>query len=235
MALLPTSLFPNRRASIAFVHDVVMAALSFGLSMGLRVGFVFDPYHAQVLVPGTLLFTLTAALVFLTMRLYRGIWRYASMNDMVQLSKAVTLLVVLFGLEMFVFFRLEGVPRSMPFINWFVLLALLGGPRFIYRLIKDRRFDWQLHANNSAMVPVLLVGAGDEAEMFIRATARAEDASYRPVGIIAESGDRVGRHLRGVPVLGTIDDIEAVVNKLSAAQRPQRLVQIGRASCRERV
>lgn len=116
---------------IAFTHDVIMAALSFGLSLGLRVGFAFDPFHAQVLVPGTILFTITATLVFLTMRLYRGIWRYASMNDLVQLAKAVTVLMIVFGLEMFVIFRLEGVPRSMPFINWFVLLALLGGPRFV--------------------------------------------------------------------------------------------------------
>ncbi|MCR4376784.1 MAG: polysaccharide biosynthesis protein [Rhodospirillales bacterium] len=222
--LSPKSLLPNPRAMIAFGHDVVMAALSFGLSLGLRTGFEFDALHGQVLLPGTVIFTLTAAVVFLAMRLYRGIWRYASMNDLVQLAKAVTILMALFALEMFLFFRLEGVPRSMPFINWFVLLAMLGGPRFVYRLIRDRRFDWQLHENNSKRIPVLLVGAGDAAELFIRSAKRSENANYRPVGIVAESANRVGRQLHGVTVLGTIDELETVVKGLSRANHPRRLV-----------
>ena len=224
MALFPKSLLPKPRATIAFGHDVFMAALSFGLSLGLRVGFDFQPFHYQVLITGTLSFTLTAAVVFLAMRLYRGIWRYASMDDLVQLAKAVTVLVLLFSLEMFLIFRLEGVPRSMPFINWFVLLALLGGPRFIYRLIKDRRFDWALQSSTAARVPVLLVGAGDAAEQFIRAAARTQDSSYRAIGIISETAHRVGRQLRGVPVLGTLNDIEAVVKGLHGRNRPRRLV-----------
>ena len=209
---------------VAFAHDVFMAALSFGLSMGLRLGFDFDPFHAQVLWPGAILFTATAALVFLGLRLYRGIWRYASMNDLVQLARAVTILILVFALEMFLVFRLEGMPRSVPLINWFVLLALLGGPRFVYRLIKDRRFDWTMHASGQTQVPVLLVGAGDEAELFIRASARAEDTSYRPVGLVAESSGRVGRQLHGVTVLGTLEEIETVVSGFSGADRPQRLV-----------
>jgi len=218
------NLLPNPRAMIAFAHDVFMAAVSFGLSIGLRVGFDFDAFHAQVLLPGTALFTATAAIVFLSLRLYRGIWRYASMNDLVQLARAVTVLMLIFGLEMFLVFRLEGLPRSAPFINWFVLLALLGGPRFIYRLVKDRRFDWTLHSDQHAKVPVLLVGAGDAAELFIRATLRAADSSYRPVGIVAEHSSRVGRQLHGVPVLGTVDVIETVVSNLAGGDRPQRLV-----------
>jgi O-antigen biosynthesis protein WbqV len=218
------SLLPNSRAMIAFAHDVIMAAASFVLSLGLRVGFEFDAYHAQVLLPGTLIFTLTAAVVFLAMRLYRGIWRYASMNDLVQLAKAVTILLALFAVEMFLFFRLEGVPRSMPFINWLVLLAMLGGPRFVYRLIRDRRFDWHLHETHSSRVPVLLVGAGDAAELFIRAAARGEGTSYRAVGIVSDNASRVGRQLHGITVLGTVDEIETVVQDLSGANRPQRLV-----------
>lgn len=224
MAFLPRSLLPNPRATIAFSHDVMMAALSFGISMILRVGDLSEPLHAQVLVPGTLMFAATAAVVFLAMRLYRGIWRYASMNDLVSLAKAVTVLLLIFSLEMFFFFRLEGVPRSVPIINWFVLLAMLGGPRFVYRLIKDRRFDWQLDADGTSKIPVLLVGAGDEAELFIRAATRSPSNTYRPVGMVSESAGRVGRHMHGVEVLGTVGDIETVVADLNGENRPQRLV-----------
>jgi len=224
MALLPKNLLPNPRAAIAFAHDVIMAAVSFGVSMSLRLGFNIDPFHSQVLGPGTVIFTTTAAAVFLGFRLYRGIWRYASMNDLVALAKAVTVLILIFALEIFILFRLQGVPRSVPFINWFVLLALLGGPRFLYRLFKDRHFDWHLNHSDDVRVPVLLVGAGDEAGLFIRATKHSGPARYRPVGIISESRGRVGRLLHGVSVLGTVSEIEDVVNRLDGPDRPHRLV-----------
>lgn len=224
MAFLPRKLLPNPRAIVAFSHDVVMAALSFSVSMVLRLGDALEPFHSQVLLPGTLMFTATAAVVFLAMRLYRGIWRYASMNDLLALAKAVTVLILIFSLEMFIFFRLEGVPRSVPLINWFVLLAMLGGPRFLYRMLKDRHFDWHMQLDETPKIPVLLVGAGDEAELFIRAATRSPSSQYHPVGIVSESQGRVGRHMHGVNVLGTVDDIDAVVNQLNGGGRPQRLV-----------
>jgi len=220
MALLPKYLLPNPRAAIAFTHDVIMVALSFGVSLGLRLGFSLDPFHSQALLPGAVLFTLIAMVVFLGMRLYRGIWRYASMNDLVALAKAVTILVLVFALFALVLWRIEGLPRSVPFINWFVLMAMLGGPRFAYRLYRDRDRD----TSKASKVPVLLVGAGDEAELFIRATLRSQTATYRPIGIVAENRSRVGRALHGVEVLGTLGEIEIIVANLKGKDRPQRLV-----------
>ncbi|PHS78515.1 MAG: nucleotide sugar dehydratase, partial [Rhodospirillaceae bacterium] len=220
MPLLPSSLLPSPRAMVAFAHDVFMVAVSFGVSLGLRLGFNIDPFHSQALIPGTLLFTLIAIVVFLSLRLYRGIWRYASMNDLVALSKAVTILVVVFAVIGVGLWRIEGLPRSVPLINWFVLMALLGGPRFAYRLMKDRN----AHNLDNGAIPVLLLGAGDEADLFIRSTTRTPSSAYRPVGIVAESKNRVGRLLHGVAVLGTLDEIETIISNLASADRPQRLV-----------
>ena len=212
-------------AAIAFVHDSFMAAISFGLSLGLRVGFDFAPAQADVLLPGTVIFTAISALVFLSLRLYRGIWRYASMNDLLQLARAVSIIVILFSLLMFFLVRLEGIPRSLPFINWFVLLALLGGPRFVYRLYKDRSFDWKLSQQSNSLIPVLLLGADDGAELFIRASRTGSGGNYNPVGILSESKGSVGREIHGVRVLGTIDNLKETISNLNEKDiRPQRLV-----------
>ena len=127
MALLSSRFLPSPRAAIAFSHDLIMVALSFGISLGLRLGFNLDPFHSQALIPGAVLFTCIAFLVFLGMRLYRGIWRYASIKDLVALSKAVTLLVIIFAVLTLGVFNLEGLPRSVPFINWFVLMPCWAG------------------------------------------------------------------------------------------------------------
>ncbi len=225
MVTIIKRILPSRLAAIAFGHDVFMAAVSFGLSMGLRVGFDFAPAQAAVLLPGTAVFAAISALVFLSLRLYRGIWRYASMSDLLQLARAVSIIVILFSLLMFLLIRLEGIPRSLPFINWFVLLALLGGPRFVYRLYKDRSFDWKQGQQASNLIPVLLLGAGDEAELFIRASRSSSGSNYYPVGILSESKGRVGREIHGVRVLGTIDDLKEVITDLNAKGTvPQRLV-----------
>jgi FlaA1/EpsC-like NDP-sugar epimerase len=68
------------RANIAFIHDVIMASLSFVIALFLRLGSSIEYYSMDLLILGTGLFTAVAATVFRCMRMYRGVWRYASLN-----------------------------------------------------------------------------------------------------------------------------------------------------------
>ena len=213
------------RGHIAFVHDLVMAAVSFVVAIYLRQGdqWVLGWDHAMLTV-ATASFTGVAAVAFMSARMYKGVWRYASVNDLLTLIKGATLTVAAFYLLMFLTTRLQDLPRSILIINWFVLLALLGGPRFLYRSWKDRRRAVKLAASGQNRIPVLLVGAGDEAELFLRATA-SPDAEYRAVGLISELGARVGRNIHGVDVLGSTAELDAVVGQLrERGQAPQRLI-----------
>ena len=216
---------PLGRAKIAYGHDIFMASLSLPLSLWLRMGSSIDTVPTEFMVQSTVLFAIVAACVFWPMGLYRGIWRYASMNDLIQITKAVSLAVLIFVPILFVTSRAEFLPRSLPIINWFVLMALLGGPRFIYRLIKDRHFSLTADPTGKPGIPVLLVGAGDEAEAFIRDLHRQPGAAYRVVGILDEKGRRVGQHIRNVPVLGKPEDLTSVMRRLALrAERPQRMI-----------
>jgi len=215
-----------KRGLVAFAHDIVMAGASFGVSLYLRLGDDITRYaSAETFLEAGLVFTAIAAGVFYFMNLYRGVWRYASLNDLVAISRAATLVVLIFLLVMFVWTRLDALPRSLPLINWFVLMALLGGPRFLYRVIKDRRFELRYEAEGRSRIPVLLVGAGDGAELFIRSLARDADTNYQVVGIVSEKTKRVGQHIHGKEVLGTTRELKRVTEKLAqAGDRPQRLV-----------
>ncbi len=216
---------PLGRAKIAYGHDIFMASMSLPLSLWLRMGSSIDTVPTEFVIQSTALFAVVAACVFWPMGLYRGIWRYASMNDLIQITKAVSLAVLIFVPILFVTSRAEFLPRSLPIINWFVLMALLGGPRFIYRLIKDRHFSLTADPTGKPGIPVLLVGAGDEAEAFIRDLHRQPGAAYRVVGILDEKGRRVGQHIRNVPVLGKPEDLTSVMRRLALrAERPQRMI-----------
>jgi FlaA1/EpsC-like NDP-sugar epimerase len=213
------------RGLIVFAHDIFMATVSFLGALYLRIGDEIFYYPTDVLLQGAGVFVAIAAGVFWYMDLYRGVWRYASLNDLLAITRSATLVILIFLLVMFTWTRLEDLPRSLPIINWGVLMALLGGPRFFYRLLKDRRFKLVFEDEGHRRIPVLLVGAGDESEQFIRAMERQSDGNYRAVGIIAERAARVGRNIHDVQVLGTTENLADIVDSLErSGQRPERLI-----------
>ena len=221
MTILPD----NRRAVLAYLHDIAMAALSFVISLYLRIGNDLIGYRLRLTATYILAFTLIAAVVYRLTGLYRGIWRYASLPDLYNIARAVSLTILVFLPLMFVLTRLEALPRSTLLINWFVLVALLGGPRLTYRLFKDRGLDHVFERAKHPTVPVLLISAREGADTFIREMMHNPRAVYRVVGVLGDSPSRVGREIYRVPVLGTIDSLEEVVASLDRrGRRPQKLI-----------
>ncbi len=213
------------KASVAFVHDVVMAGSALLFATWLRLGTVDHPAFDTVVLIGLPVFVAIAGFCFLVSGMYRGIWSYASMNDLVAITKATTAAILVFTLFMFLLNRLEDIPRSVPVITWFVLMALIGGPRFLYRLVRDRRLTTLLKGKLDGGTPVLLVGAGDGAELFVRAVRSNDKATYDIVGAIDDKGSRVGRTIHGVPILGTLEDLDGALVRLERrARRPGRIV-----------
>lgn len=220
----------NLRAFVAYCHDIGMAALSFPIALWLRVGTDgFALYPNDWLVGHTVSLAAICGVVFWMAGLYRGIWRYASLDDMLAIGRAVTVALVVFLILVFIATRLELLPRSSLVINWFVLCALLAGPRALYRVLKDGRLDTVLRRDGRTdqvrRIPVVLVGAGDPAEAFIREMDSRREAPFAVVGILAERAGRVGRQIRKVHVLGTVDGFQSALKRLTdAGQRPQRVI-----------
>jgi O-antigen biosynthesis protein WbqV len=211
---------------LAFLHDTVMAALAFLLALYLRLG---DEILIQ-LPPGplfiaTLLFTLTCAAVFYVLRLYRSIWAFSSLRDLLDIARAVTIAVLAFVLVCFTVTRLDAMPRTAPFMAWFVLIALLGGSRMAFRLWRERRLSALWERSGGGRVNVLLIGAGDEADLFIRAVSANPQAPFRIVGVVGDNAKRVGRSIHGVEVLGAIEQLPQLIEKLRArGKAPSRLI-----------
>lgn len=106
------SVFRLHRGYIAFLHDIVMAALSILLSLWLRMGdTLWDTWSADRLVQVTGIFVLVSAPVLLSQRLYRGIWRYVSTQELMALVRAVTGIILIFLPVLFVLTRAADLPR----------------------------------------------------------------------------------------------------------------------------
>ena len=92
----------THRGYLVYSHDIIMTVLSFYISLYLRLGDQLLGYFSpETLVFGGALFGIISAGVYLYQDLYRGVWRYASLNDLIAITRAVTLVVLIFLLVLF--------------------------------------------------------------------------------------------------------------------------------------
>ena len=209
-----------------------MAFLAVGVAFFLRLGVqVFD--QLEIIVQLAAVYACLAFIIYLFTGLYRHLWAYVSFVDAVNIVRSATGVALAFIPLMFLFTRLEDVPRSVPFIGWFVLVVFLATPRLSFRLIKDRRLGF-LASEEAARIPVLMVGAGDEDDHFIRATQLNTHSRYRVVGLVTATPGRVGQVMNGVEVLGLERDIKSIIATLTARNlAPGRLILTRPENARE--
>ncbi|GAA6157004.1 nucleoside-diphosphate sugar epimerase/dehydratase [Pyruvatibacter sp. HU-CL02332] len=213
-----------RRAVIS-AHDLGAAILAYPIAVFLRLGREAADHDPIVLGQAWLLFVIVAMGVMAGTRLDRGSWRYASIDDAFRIGRVSVIANMIFLLALFLLFRAEAIPRSVVLINIFVFAALLAGPRLLYRAYRDGRMATLLERGTHWRIPVLIVGAGDQAEAFHRQMLRDTDAPYRVIGILDDDPARIGTTIRGVRVHGPLAELAEITSKLERrGARPERLV-----------
>ena len=131
------SIHQLRRIILSFLHDIGMAALSFIVSLYLRLGAELFQWPKMDIVIGLIIFTSVATVVFISLRLDKIVWRYVSLGDMGKILRCVGLTLIIFIVCQFVYNRLDAFPRSFLVIEFFILTAMITSPRFLYRFLKD--------------------------------------------------------------------------------------------------
>ena len=197
------------RAAVV-VHDLCMVWLCW---MGLhqfRYSMLSVTPPASIWSTEILLILIAQGLVFWQVGLYRGIWRFASVPDLLNILKACMLGLLAISLALFLYNRLNQVPRSVLVLYPVVLTALLGMPRLLYRTWKDHG----MARTDKAAMRVLILGAGQAGETLVRDLRRA--GAYQPVGFLDDAAKLRGSHLQGVPVLGRIDEVARIAPETAA-------------------
>ncbi len=203
----------NARALLAMLHDAVAAGLAWSLAYLLRFNFELPSDFAAELRQTLFWVVPLQVIIFWRFNLYRGIWRYASTTDLRRIFLAVMLSAAAIPL-MFWMLRLGlVVPRSVLVINPLLLILLMGGSRFVYRMWKEQGLygDIKLHGE-----PVLVLGAGDAAASLAKDLAKSSD--WRLVGFLDDNTERHGRTLNGIRVLGGLDSLPEWAGRLGVSQ-----------------
>ena len=197
------------RAAVV-AHDLFMVAVCWTVLVQYR----YMLSTASVLPPlwsaETALVLVAQGLVFWQMGLYRGVWRFASVPDLINIAKASVFGLFAVLLVLFIYNRLEQAPRSVLVLYPVCLSLLLGTPRLLYRWWKDQG----LINSDKAATRVLILGAGHAGEALVRDLRRT--GAYAPVGFLDDAARLRGTHVHGIPVLGTIDDLQRIARETAA-------------------
>ena len=191
-------------------HDLCMVWLSwYGLH---RFRYAIQPMSGPLPAMSVemLLVLCAQGLVFWRVGLYRGVWRFASVPDLVNIMKAALFGLLAIVIALFFYNRLDMVPRTVLVLYPVVLSALLGMPRLLYRSWKDATQQ----RDGRATVRVLILGAGQAGETLVRDLRRA--STYQPVGFLDDAARLHGSELQGLPILGSIADLEQLAPQVAA-------------------
>ncbi len=202
------------RIALNVAVDALLAAAAVPLARWLAnpLGDVVGPLWTLAMGSVVLL---AAGLPF---RLSLQYWRLAGASDLLGVAAASIAAAALFPVGL----HAAGLPLpspAFPAIHALVLAALLSTPRLLYRLTRETP------APAAAGQPVLLVGAGEGANLFIRALASDRAARLRIVGLLSLGRAQTGRRIGGYPILGGVDEARDVLSRLRAeGQAPAILV-----------
>ena len=196
-----------RTRTAAFTHDLLMIPAAWFGAYWLRFNLGEIPHdfwlRAFALFP---LVVLAQGAAFWYFGLYRGIWRFASMPDLVQIVKAVATGLVIALAAVFLFTRLQGVPRSVFVLDGILLVALLGGPRFLYRWFKDRH----LYVTATNCQRVLIIGAGRAGTALARELLDDPTSHYWPAAFVDDDIGKSRKNILGLPIASTCENIPAI-------------------------
>jgi FlaA1/EpsC-like NDP-sugar epimerase len=195
---------------VAFAFDASVAICAWSMTFMARYQFSASPDDSSLMLKTLPLVVVIELACFIGFGLYRGIWRYASMYDVKRIFTAVGVSALLVPITLLLWRHGLGVPRVLYFVNPLILLLFMGGGRILYRWFKEHRQFSEVRRQGR---PVLLMGAGDAARRLLLELEHS--ASWRVIGLLDESGAKVGREIAGYPVLGMWDEVASIAQRTS--------------------
>ncbi|MBA4398763.1 MAG: polysaccharide biosynthesis protein [Anaerolinea sp.] len=156
-------------------------------------------------------------IVYYFFGLYRRLWAYASIQELKLITVAVTTASVGLALAMLLLYTLNIVDSYLRFvfvIDWLLSLVAVGGLRFTLRLIAEMQQNQTAGQTSTRAKRVLVVGAGDAGAMVVRELQKNPQLNLIPVGFLDDNPTKQRQQIHGVPIVGTITDLDRVLDRL---------------------
>jgi lipopolysaccharide/colanic/teichoic acid biosynthesis glycosyltransferase len=208
------------RRYLLILLDVCLVLLSTIVALALRENFALTEDRIEASLPyfgATIIFS---TVLIPAAGLYASIWRFSGLYDYVRVTCALTAISVGAVSLSFAYHRLDGVARSLPFLQVLVGTAVLVGARVLHRLSHARQQGRRKSvirpqlATRATEMTVLVLGVTRLTEVYVNALGELAPGRVTVAGMVCLRDRHVGRLVSRYPILGMADDIESVIDKL---------------------
>lgn len=197
------------RVILLITVDIILVNLSMIAALMLRFDAAVPVQFIAAYREMALVYTVIWIGIFYFFGLYKKLWQYASIGELVAIMGAVT--VGAAAIIAYTYFVMAPpvlpMPRSVFLLTWLLNMVFIGGSRLAWRLFRD--YAWLPTRGGK---PVLIVGAGNAGAMVARELKSHYGNQYNLVGFVDDDPDKQYLHLHGIPVLGCRADIPDLVN-----------------------
>lgn len=201
----------NRRFFVLLIHGL-LGGVAYTLAIAFRfewinhylTGSPQEALYFNLWVQTLPLAILVRIATIYYFRLHRGLWRYASINDLVLLLKSVTLGTIVLIVTV-LYLHGHEFPRTVFINDWLLTMAFFGGLRFFRRVYAEVMYPMAKNIGCEKR-KALIVGAGDNGEMAVRALLNDFKGQFYVIGFVDDDPSKQGARIHDIPVLGTLDE-----------------------------
>jgi FlaA1/EpsC-like NDP-sugar epimerase len=213
----PSILLSERLTRLAYYWrdpalHLILIVVGYRLAYELRFDFGVPAEEAEMFWISLPLLVILRLATYAAAGVFRAYWLHFGLQDLLNLAVAVTLSSLAFVLALFLANLFPGVPRSVLLVDWASAIFFAGGIPFIARSVREGPVPFATPRGRRT----LIIGAGERAGQVLLEARRAEMCALHAVGLVDLNGTSQGRTIRGVRVIGTVDDLPRLSEKLRA-------------------
>ncbi|MEM7179638.1 MAG: nucleoside-diphosphate sugar epimerase/dehydratase [Spirochaetota bacterium] len=203
----------NRRYLILPL-DIIFMLISYFLAHLIRYESLAFLNNLQNFLISMAIVVGIQTVIFAFSNIYRSIWAYASIHDLLEIIKTTLLSVLVATTGLLLYNRFFEHSRMVFILDPLLLLSFLCFRSFFWRVIRDYYLNREHHQGK----PTILVGAGKLGAMFLTEIRRQTELELRPIGFLDEDDKKIGAHIHGLPVLGKLESLADVINSYSVKE-----------------
>ncbi len=203
------------RVRYILLGDIFLAIVSIFAAYSIRLELIsIFPTYQRSLLWMLGISVVVKPIVYFLFGMYRRIWRYASIRELVLIIISVTSASMVVALAMIALFASRafyGFPRSVLIIDWLLSILLVGALRFSSRLLAELKARRMGYRHGNLPKAILIVGAGEAGVMVVKELRKNPQLDAIPVGFLDDDPEKQKNQIQGVNVIGTLSDLDRVL------------------------
>jgi UDP-GlcNAc:undecaprenyl-phosphate/decaprenyl-phosphate GlcNAc-1-phosphate transferase len=183
--------------------DVSLIVLAYYGAFVLRWDGKLPDEQWQIFLKTLPLVIIVQIVFFLVGGVYKGLWRYVGLTDLLTIARAVIAGAVMSSVVIFVMYWFRGPSRAVALLDLLLLLVFVSVSRLSFFWLKAL-ITGGVNTHPEA-TPVLIYGAGDGGELLIREILNNPDHRYAPIGFIDDDDRKAGKKIHGYRIFESHD------------------------------